>query len=265
MKWIWYADWGNWTLHWGAWAEHQWHTAQRVSVHELDTPDGEPVIAQQLAAAGLSSDGCQQAVVCVSAPAKTAAAVELAQTLLNTNIQIMGRDFLADLPTQYHDPAQIGQDRLANALAAMEMHGCPVVVLDFGSCLTCDAISADGVFLGGAIAPGLPASRRGIADLTPHLQIEADAAGMAKDTVIAQPGHSTRECLSLGLHYGLAGAADRLVAVMQQYLADEAPVVATGGDAPQIAPLCQTAMSVEVMLTLDGLHLAHSQDRQQHR
>ena len=263
MKWIWYADWGNWTLHWGAWAEHQWHTAQRVSVRELDTPDGKPVIAQQLAASGLSSDGCQQAVVCVSAPAKTAAAVELAQTLLDTNIQIMGRDFLADLPTEYYDPTQIGQDRLANALAAMEMEGCPVVVLDFGSCLTCDAVSADGVFLGGAIAPGLPASRGGIADLAPHLRIEAERTGVAKDTVIVQPGRTTTECLSLGLHYGLAGAADRLVAVMREYLADEAPVVATGGDAPEIAPLCQTAMSVEVMLTLDGLRLAysHSQDR----
>lgn len=256
MKWIWYADLGNCTLHWGAWAEDTWRTSDRVSIERLKAPGGLQIINEDLAGSGLAPRNCQQAVLCVSAPATRTLVERWVRETLETDTAVLGTDFQAGILTEYYDPAQVGQDRLANARGAIARCGTPVVVVDFGSCLTCDAITADGVFVGGAIAPGLPGYRKALASIG-HLQEPLAEALTAPDPPPQSPGRSASECLSVGIYYGLAGSADRLIAIMRRHLAADAPVIATGGDAPTIAPLCQTQMSIEPMLTLDGLRLVY--------
>ncbi len=257
MTWIWYADLGNCTLHWGAWAESSWQACARMGVDVLNSPDGFHVIKEQLAQSNLAPNDCQQAILCVSTAAQSTLVPNFAREFLETETKVLGVDFQADISTEYYHPAQVGQDRLANAVAAVERYGVPVVILDFGSCVTCDAVSAEGVFVGGAIAPGLPAYRHGIRSATPHLEPAIQEVLGTEDMPAKRPGRSTSECLSLGIYYGLAGATDRLVTIMREYLAAESPVVATGGDVETIAPLCHTQMDIEPMLTLDGLRLAY--------
>ena len=256
MKWTWYADLGNCTLHWAAWAEQGWQASARVSVPILGTPRAAELIEQDLTQSNLSAANCQRAALCVSAPPKRTAVEDVARELLHSVVKVLGADFQADIPTQYHDPAEVGQDRLANAVAAVQMCGAPAVVVDFGSCLTVDAISSEGVFVGGAIAPGLPGYESGLASVI-HLREALEEALGSGQVPAPQPGGSTAECLALGTYYGLAGSADRLVAVMREYLGTEAPVIATGGDARRITPLCKTEIAIEPMLTLEGLRLAY--------
>ncbi len=260
MKWIWYADLGNCTLHWGGWAENSWRASGRVSTKHLQGPDGLQIIKEELARSGLVASDCQQAVLCATAPATKTSIERWVAQILMTATAVLGTDFQAGIPTEYYHPGQVGQDRLANARGAIERCGAPVVVVDFGSCLTCDAISAEGVFVGGAIAPGLPGCRKAIVSIG-HLAEPLEEALAQQGLAPLRPGRSTSECLSLGIYYGLAGSAERLVAIMRQHLAADAPVIATGGDARTIIPLCQTQMSVEPMLTLDGLRLAYERSQ----
>lgn len=259
MKWTWYADLGNYTLHWAAWT-NAWRASGRVSVEVLGTPKVAATIKEELIQADLALDNCQQTVVCISAPSKRKFVEELAREVLHGAVKVLGSDFQADIPTEYYDPAQVGQDRLVNALAAVQTYGAPVVVVDFGSCLTVDAVSEEGVFVGGAIAPGLPGYHSGITSVA-HLTAALEQALESRNIPAEQPGRSTADCLALGVHYGLAGSADRLVAVMHQHVGTDAPVIATGGDATRLAPLCQTEMTIEPMLTLNGLRLAHERSK----
>ena len=260
MKWTWYADLGNCTLHWAARTAQRWQATGRLSVAALGTPEALATIKEELSRADLTPGDCQEAVLCVSSPARESAVADVVGDVLPGAIKILGVDFHADFPTEYHDPAQVGADRLANVLGAVQACGTPVVVVDFGSCLTVDAISATGVFLGGAIAPGLPSIRKGLAEIA-HIRGAVQQALEPAALPTQPPGHSTAECLALGIYYGLAGSADRLAAIMRQHVGISAPVIATGGDATRLAPLCDTEMTVGQMLTLNGLRIAYERSQ----
>jgi len=256
MSWIWYADVGNCTVHWGAWADQQWQASARFSVDLLDSQEAKSLLFIALQDAGLKTADCRKAVLCLSSPSRRDVAEQFAAKQLAVSIVVAGDDFPVEVATDYYDPAQIGLDRLLNALAAIKSIGKACLVVDFGSCLTCDAITRGGVLTAGAIASGLPIMQQGLISSIPHL---ADAV----QEVLQQPGsalptgRSTTEGLSLGLIQGLAGMADRLITIMQQRVDSVAKIIATGGDAATIVPHCQTKMTIDEMLTLNGLHLAH--------
>ena len=285
MSWTWYADVGNCTLHAAAWTAEGWSAAGRLAVDLVGTPAGNEQMLGWLHAAGLEPTDCAAAVLCISSPARREQMLSYVGQHLGCPVAIAREDFPVLVATNYYEPEQIGVDRLLNALAAREKVGAPCVVVDFGSCLTCDAVDAQGVLVGGAIAPGLPVVRAGLAQVVPHiaasLHLEVGAglkdvgAGLAlpngpagaassAPTTAAQRGslplgRSTEEGLTLGLVASLAGSADWLIAQMRRALNAQAPVIATGGDAVVIALSCHTEMVVDEMLTLDGLRRAYEQ------
>ncbi len=256
MSWVWYADVGNCTVHWGGWTEREWQACGRLAADLLGSQQGNELLLTALQEAHLKVADCQKAVLCISSPARRSHAEQFAVNQLETDVAVAGDDFPVEVATDYYDPTQIGTDRLLNALAATHKVGKPCVVVDFGSCLTCDAVTREGVLTAGAIAPALPIMQQGLISSIPHL-------GDAVQEALEQPGsaspagRSTAEGLSLGLIQGLAGMADRLITIMQQRLDSVAKIIATGGDAATIARHCQTEMTTDEMLTLDGLRLAH--------
>jgi len=256
MSWVWYADVGNCTVHTAAWVESQWQAPMRVSVDLLGSAAGNQPLLTSLEEAGLKVADCEEAVLCISSPARRGLAERFALTQLETDVAVAGDDFPVQVGTNYYDPTQIGVDRLLNALAAIQKVGKPCVVVDFGSCLTCDAVTREGVLTAGAIAPGLPIMQHALTDRIPHLQ-EALQEALEQFGSAPPAGRSTAEGLSLGLVQGLAGTADRLIRIMQDRLSVAAPVIATGGDAATIVPHCQTEMATDEMLTLNGLCLAY--------
>ncbi len=159
----------------------------------------------------------------------------------------------AELPVRLDvdAPVEVGADRIANTLAALELFGRDTIVVDLGTATTYDCISADGAFLGGVIAPGPRAGIERLAALASHLpQVE-----------IRQPkrvvGRHTRACLESGVFYqtvdGIDGTVDR---ILEEWEPEDPLVVATGGLAELIGPHCRTVERIEPLLTLTGLAAA---------
>ena len=151
------------------------------------------------------------------------------------------------------NPLELGADRLVNAVAAYERFGGSCAVVDFGTAITFDAVSADGEYLGGVIGPGVEISMEALAARAAKLPpIELGEPLGEPGGVI---GKTTQASLQSGIVYGFAGAIDAIARRVQRELGDEAEFVATGGHATAIIPFCEMIDEVDDLLTLSGLRL----------
>jgi type III pantothenate kinase len=180
---------------------------------------------------------------------------DLAAQHIDAPLLVLGPGTRTGLPILYDDPREVGPDRIANAVAARERYGAPCIVVDFGTSTNFDAVSAEGEYVGGVLAPGIEISMDALF---------ARAARLTKvdfvepDTVI---GKTTTSSLQSGLVYGFAGQVDGIVERMRSELGDSAPAIATGGLAELIAPHAKTIEKVDPLLTLDGLRLVWDRNR----
>jgi type III pantothenate kinase len=153
-------------------------------------------------------------------------------------------------------PAEAGADRILNALGARTLHGCPCIVVDFGTATTFDAISQEGDYLGGAIAPGLGIAAEALFSRTaklPRIELTAPPAAVGRNTVHA---------MQSGLVLGYVGLIEGLVARIRAELGGRAKVIATGGMAHILAEQTSVIESVDPMLTLEGLRLIYHLNRE---
>ncbi len=153
--------------------------------------------------------------------------------------------FQADYPY----PEEIGADRIADAVGAQQLYGAPAIVVDFGTATNIEVIDAQGVFLGGVIAPGVETSAQALFSRAARL-----SAIELKDPHTAI-GKNTDEAVQAGIFYGEIDRVDGLVRRIFNQLGYEAPVIATGGLAQRIAPTSQTITYIDEELTLEGLRL----------
>ncbi|MBV8912075.1 MAG: type III pantothenate kinase, partial [Acetobacteraceae bacterium] len=146
-------------------------------------------------------------------------------------------------------PAEVGADRLLNALAAHRHYQGPLVVIDLGTATTFDVVDRDGAYLGGVIAPGI------------NLSIEAlhKAAARLPRIGIGRPqaviGRSTIPAMQSGIYWGYVGLIEGLVARIQAEYEGPLKVIATGGLAPLLAEGTTVIGAIDPHLTLDGLRL----------
>lgn len=164
-------------------------------------------------------------------------------------------DAASNLPIRLavDEPLTVGADRLINTLAASRLYNRDTIVVDLGTATTYDCITRDGVFLGGVIAPGIRTSAETLFRRTAKLPA---TELFAPDKVI---GTRTEDCIRAGVMFGAAGAVDGIVRrVIRAWPTSERPyVVATGGLAEVVRPLCETLELVAPHLTLDGLRIAY--------
>ena len=151
------------------------------------------------------------------------------------------------------EPLTVGADRLINTLAASRMFGRDAIVVDMGTAITFDCITADGVFLGGVIAPGVLTSAETLTRRTSKLP----ATELTIPTRVI--GTRTEECIRAGVLFGAADAIDGIVRrIKASWPREQTPeVIATGGFAETMATLCTTFDRVEPHLTLQGLQIAY--------
>jgi type III pantothenate kinase len=159
----------------------------------------------------------------------------------------------AGMPILYDNPADVGADRIVNAIAAYgqygQRRGLPLIICDFGTATTLDAVSAKGEYLGGAICPGVTISADALfqrAARLPRIDVRKPA------TVI---GRTTVGAMESGLFYGYVGMVEGLVRRMSEELGGRAICVATGGLASIIAPETKLIEHVDIDLTLRGLRI----------
>ena len=180
---------------------------------------------------------------------------ELAERHIDAPLLVLGPGTRTGIPILYDDPREVGPDRIANAVAARERYGAPCIVVDFGTSTNFDAVSAEGEYVGGVLAPGIEISMEALFARAARL---TKVDFVAPETVI---GKTTVASLQSGLVYGFAGQVDGIVERMRDELGDTAPAIATGGLAELIAPHARTIEKVDPLLTLDGLRLVWDRNR----
>ncbi|RMI29269.1 type III pantothenate kinase [Nocardia stercoris] len=166
------------------------------------------------------------------------------------------------IPLLVDNPKEVGADRIVNCLAAFHRFAAPSIVVDFGTAICVDLVSAKGEFLGGIIAPGVEISTEAL--------VERSALRRAE---LARPrsvvGKNSMECMQSGAVYGFAGLVDGLIDrirdEMSAFAGDDVVVVATGATAPLIVPESETIDQHEPHLTLDGLRLVYERNQQRRR
>ena len=147
------------------------------------------------------------------------------------------------------NPREVGADRIANAVAAHSKYGGPSIVVDIGTATTYDVITEKGEYVGGAIAPGLRIS----ADALFHQTAKLPRVELVEPASVI--GRSTVDAMQAGLVFGKAAEIEGIVERIQKELGGDATVIATGGWAWLIAPLCSRVDHHEPWLTLQGLRL----------
>ncbi len=156
---------------------------------------------------------------------------------------------------RYEDPRAVGADRIVDCAAVQKLYGGPACVVDFGTATTFDAISAEGDYLGGAIAPGIGIASEALfirAAKLPRVDLQRPPAAIGRNTVHA---------MQSGLLFGYVGLVEGMVARFRKELGPKMKVIGTGGLTEIIARETQVIEIVAPWLTLDGLRLVWEMNR----
>ena len=171
---------------------------------------------------------------------------------------VVGNGLKTGMPIRYENPKEVGADRIVNAVAAIELYGAPLIILDFGTATTFCVVNEKGEYLGGAIAPGIGISLNALVERTAQLpKVEMTVP----DKVI---GKTTVHAIQSGLLYGYCGLVDGMVRRIAKELhapLEQIKVIATGGLAELIHANSETIQQVNQMLTLQGLRILYDKNK----
>jgi type III pantothenate kinase len=211
-------------------------------------------IAGMLALSGVGLEDLHSVCVSSVVPPLGAQYEQLSERYTDADCLCIGPGVKTGMPIRIDNPLEVGADRLVNAVAAYERFKSACVVVDFGTGINFDAVSAAGEYLGGAIAPGLEISLTALVERAARIgRIELEEP----ETAI---GRSSRAAIQSGVVFGFAGLIDGVVRRIEEEMG-EVELLATGGLASTIVPFTETIDEVDEMLTLKGLRLIHERNK----
>lgn len=174
-----------------------------------------------------------------------------AQNLIKRKIQVVGPGVKNGLKIQTDNPAQLGSDQVVNAVAALAAYRPPMILVDLGTATTVSVLNKEGAYIGCLIMPGLKSSVESLVSHTEQLtQVSLE---LPKRLI----GSNTTDCMKSGSLYGHACAIDGLIDRIEETLQQSCTVVATGGLAELVVPLCRHAVTIEPNLALKGLQIIY--------
>lgn len=168
---------------------------------------------------------------------------------------IVGPGLKTGLNIRYENPKEVGADRIVNAIAAIELYGPPLIVVDFGTATTFDYIDEKARYLGGAIAPGIGISTEALyqrAAKLPRIDLVKPKSTVGRNSVTS---------MQAGIIFGFAGQVDGIVTRMREEFESGAKAIATGGLAELISSESRTIEVVNPLLTLQGLQMIYERNR----
>ncbi len=227
----------------------------RVATVQTSTVDEYGVLFRNLfAMAELQVSAIHGIVISSVVPPLDSVLRQVCERYFNTKPLFIGPGIKTGMPVHYDNPAEVGADRIVNAVAAFEKYRGPCVIVDFGTATTFDCVSAKGEYLGGVICPGIGISADALFERTarlPRVEICKPARVVGSTTVTS---------LQSGLYYGYLGLVDGILDRLLDELGRDTQVIATGGLAPLIGKGSQFIKEVDDNLTLQGLRIIWSRN-----
>lgn len=208
-------------------------------------------LSQFLSLAGLNATQINRAVIACVVPRSLFPITQMVQRLLGKPPIIVNRQVMEAVGIRIDTdrPDEVGEDRMINALAAWHRYKKPAIIADFGTATTFDVVSGQGVYRGGAIAPGI------------NLSLEAlhQAAAKLPNIAVSKPdraiGRTTESAMQAGIYFGYLGLIERLIAEIKAEMQESAIVIATGGLGGFFAKATPTIDDYLPDLTMEGLRL----------
>ncbi|MBU1997913.1 MAG: type III pantothenate kinase [Candidatus Omnitrophota bacterium] len=188
------------------------------------------------------------ALICSVVPKATKKMATILKRANLKKILILGKNLTVPIKNLYRNPKQVGQDRLVNAYAAIILYGAPVIVIDSGTAITFDIISAKKEYLGGMILPGLDISLDVLAQRTALLPRVKPA--YPKEFI----GRDTQSSILSGTVYGFANLIDGMVKQIKNRIHGNPIVLGTGGNIKLLGKYCRQINKIDTELTLKGIY-----------
>lgn len=193
----------------------------------------------------------EHAAIASVVPQLTNSLVEACRRYLKCGLLVVNDACRTGVCVRCDDPSQVGADRIVDAAAVQKLYGGPACIVDFGTATTFDAISKEGDYMGGAIAPGIGISASAL------FQRAARLPGVHLARPPAAIGRNTVHSLQSGLLFGYVGLVEGMVERFRAELGAEMKVIATGGLAEAIARETGAISIIAPWLTLEGLKIIH--------
>jgi type III pantothenate kinase len=212
-------------------------------------------VAGLLALAGKSAEDIRGISMASVVPPLTGRWIETCRIYLKQDPLVVDAGVRTGVKIRYDDPRSVGADRIVDAAAAYRLYGGPACIVDFGTATTFDAISAEGEYLGGAIAPGIGIAAQALFQRTaklPRVDLSRPPAAIGRNTVHA---------IQSGLLFGYVGLVEGMVARFRAELGEGLKVIGTGGEVDIIARETEAIEIRAPWLTLDGLRMIYEMNR----
>lgn len=245
-------DIGNSHITWGVFDHGSLKGSWRLANETTKTSDEYGILfVSLLGNTGIHVKDIEGSIISSVVPPVTQILEQVAETFFHHCPLLVNSEFPLGLKLRYDNPQEIGTDRLVNAAAAYNCYKTSLIIVDFGTATTFCAVTRQGEYLGGAIAPGLKNSANALHSQTaklPNVDLTQPKGVIGTDTVSS---------IQSGLIFGFTGLVDELVTRIQREIPQPATVIATGGLASTIAPISRTIQEVRPFLTLEGLELLY--------
>ena len=205
--------------------------------------------------AGIDLKEIDEAAICSSVPPLVTTFSEVCRRYFNTRPLVVAAGVRTGIKVLYDNPREVGADRIADAVAAYRLYGGPVIIVDYGTAMVFDAVSAEGEYLGGAIAPGIGVAVDALFERTarlPRIEMVRPKSAIGRNTISS---------MQSGLILGYIGLVENLVQKFKEEIGPNAKVVATGGEAELLAPQTSCIDLVNPDLTLIGLQIIYELNR----